>query len=157
MEPEHIRKSVTRVMEHYSAHPENGLSEDKPAKAVLQSGLRIRVEGPDSWAITTDMPTPLGGEGSAPSPGWLRRAAQSGIILQSLEVTIGSVSDDRGMLGVAQDVPAGPGESWARVVVSAKGTPPERLREVVAWAEQHSPVTDALCRAVPHKLQVEVA
>ena len=171
MEPEHIRKSVTRVMEHYSAHPENGLSEDKPAKAVLQSGLRVRVEGPDSWAITTDMPTPLGGEGSAPSPGWLRRAAQaaceatmiaigaaqSGIVLQSLEVTIGSVSDDRGMLGVAQDVPAGPGESWARVVVSAKGTPPERLREVVAWAEQHSPVTDALCRAVPHKLQVEVA
>jgi hypothetical protein len=83
-------------------------------------------------------------------------AAQSGIVLQSLEVTIGSVSDDRGMLGVAQDVPAGPVESWARVVVSAKGTPPERLREVVAWAEQHSPVTDALCRAVPHKLQVEV-
>ena len=171
MEPERIRKAVTGVMEHFNAHPEDALSEDKPAKAVLESGLRIRVEGPGSWAITTDMPAPLGGEGSAPSPGWLRRAAQaaceatmiaigaaqSGIALQSLEVTIGSVSDDRGMLGVAQGVPAGPGESWARVVVSAKGTPPEKLREVIEWAERHSPVTDALCRAVPHKLHIEVA
>jgi len=171
MEPERIRKAVAGVMAHFEAHPEEALSEDKPAKAVLESGLRIRVEGPGSWSMTTDMPAPFGGEGSAPSPGWLRRAAQaaceatmiaigaaqSGIALQSLEVTIGSVSDDRGMLGVAEGVPAGPDESWARVVVSARGASPERLREVVEWAERHSPVTDALRRAVPHKLHVEVA
>jgi len=122
MEPERIRKAVAGVMAHFEAHPEEALSEDKPAKAVLESGLRIRVEGPGSWSMTTDMPAPFGGEGSAPSPGWLRRAAQaaceatmiaigaaqSGIALQSLEVTIGSVSDDRGMLGVAEGVPAGP-------------------------------------------------
>ena len=169
MEPEEIRKAVTSVMEHYKAHPEEALGEDKPAKAVLEGGLRIRVEGPGSWTITTDMPAPLGGEGSAPSPGWLRRAAQAaceatmiaigaaqnGIALQSLEVTIGSASDDRGMLGAAEGIPAGPVESWARVAISATNTAPDKLREVVEWAERHSPVTDALCRAVPHRLQVE--
>ena len=116
------------------------------------------------------MPTALGGEGSAPSPGWLRRAAQAaceatmiairaaqeGIQLDSLEVTVGSVSDDRGMLGVPEGVPPGPTESWAHVIVSATGTPKEKLREVVKWAEEHSPVTDSLCRAVPHRLKTEI-
>jgi hypothetical protein len=84
-------------------------------------------------------------------------AAQSGILVRSLEVTVGSASDDRGMLGAAQGVPAGPSESWAHVVISAEGATPEKLREVVHWAEEHSPVTDALCRSVPHRLEVEVA
>src|SRR3989304_2573768 len=35
------------------------------------------------------------------------RAAQEGITLDELTVVVGSVSDDRGMVGVADDVPAG--------------------------------------------------
>ena len=169
MKPEEIHKSIVGVVQHFQAHPEDSASEDKPATATLEQGLRFRVEGLGSWVIATDMPAALGGEASAPSPGWLRRAAQAactatmiaigaannGISLQSLEVTISSVSDDRGMVGAAQ-VPAGPTESWARVKISSSDVPPEKLREVVHWAEAHSPVTDALCRAVPHRLQVEV-
>ena len=81
-------------------------------------------------------------------------AAKEGIPLQALEVTIGSRSDDRGLVAAAE-VPAGPLESWARVKISAPGIPPAKLRELVEWAEKHSPVTDALCRAVPHLLEVE--
>ena len=77
MEPEDIRSAISSVIDHYRAHPEQAESEDKPARAVLESGLRVRVEGPGSWSITTDMPSALGGGGSAPSPGWLRRAAQA--------------------------------------------------------------------------------
>jgi uncharacterized OsmC-like protein len=168
MQPEEIRRAVLSAAEHFKANPTDARGEDKPAKAILESGLRIRVEGPAPWIVTTDMPRALGGEGSAPSPGWLRRAAQAaceatmvairaaqeGIPLDSLEVTVGSVSDDRGMLGVA-DADAGPIESSARVAISAKGVTAEKLREIVEWAEAHSPVTDALCRAVPHKLQFE--
>lgn len=171
MQPEEIRHAISRVIDHVTAHPDDARSEDKPAKAVLESGLRIRVDGPGSWSITTDMSPALGGEGSAPSPGWLRRAAQAaceatmiairaaqeGIALHSLVVTVGSVSDDRGMLGASEGAHAGPVESWTRVAVSAKGTPPEKLRQVVEWAEQHSPVTDSLCRSVPHKIMIEVA
>jgi uncharacterized OsmC-like protein len=165
-----ISRALSTVGEHYSAHPEDAKSEDKPAKASLDSGLRINVEGPGSWSITTDMPTALGGDGSAPSPGWLRRAAQAaceatmiaigaareGISLDRLEVTVGSVSDDRGMLGLSDEAHAGPTESWAQVRISAQGVPDERLRHVVEWAEAHSPVTDSLQRAVPHTLKVEI-
>lgn len=170
MQPEEIRASVANVTDHYTLHPESALAEDKPARAMLEGGLRIRVEGPGSWVITTDMPAPLGGEGSAPSPGWVRRAAQAaceatmiaigaaqaGVRLRSLEVEIGSRSDDRGMLAMGPEFPAGPIESWARVSISADGVSAERLREIVETAERHSPVTDALCRAVPHRLQVEL-
>jgi len=170
MPSDEIRHALSNVGEHYSAHPEDGRSEDKPAKAILDSGLRINVKGPGSWSITTDMPSALGGEGSAPSPGWLRRAAQAaceatmvaigaareGISLDRLEVTVGSISDDRGMLGLSDEAPAGPTESWARVTVSAKGISHERLRKIVEWAEAHSPVTDSLKRAVPHTLEVEI-
>lgn len=169
MKPEDIRLAVAKVVSHFLAHPGDALSEDKPAKAVLETGLRMNVQGPGSWSITTDMTPALGGEGSAPSPGWLRRAAQAaceatmialraaheGFALDRLEVEVGSVSDDRGMLGVAE-VPPGPTESWARIIVSAKGVAPEKLREVVEWAEAHSPVTDSLSRPVPHRLEVEI-
>ena len=168
METADIRRALSSIAEHLTAHPEDGKSEDDPARATLESGLRIRVEGPGSWSITTDMPSPMGGEGSAPSPGWLRRAAQAsceatmvairaaqeGIVLDYLRVTVGSVSDDRGMLGLA-DVHPGPTESYARIEVSAKGVSPEKLREIVRWAEAHSPVADALTRRVPHRLEIE--
>jgi len=170
MQPEEIRRAISAVTDHFAAHPDDAKSEDKPARALLESGLRIRIEGPGSWTVTTDMAPALGGDGSAPSPGWLRRAAQAaceatmiairaaqqGIQLDSLEVTVGSVSDDRGMLGTPKGLHAGPSESWAHVIVSAKGTPDEKLRELVEWAEEHSPVTDSLRRAVPHRLKTEV-
>jgi uncharacterized OsmC-like protein len=169
VQPSDIRHAVSKVVAHFLAHPDDARSEDKPARAALESGLRINVAGPGSWSVTTDMPSALGGEGSAPSPGWLRRAAQAaceatmialraaheGVALDHLEVEVGSVSDDRGMLGMEAGLPAGPAETWSRVKVSARGVPQEKLRQVVEWAEQHSPVTDALSRSVPHKLEVE--
>jgi uncharacterized OsmC-like protein len=170
MRSEDIRTAISSVINHYASHPDEAQSEDKPARAVLESGLRIRVEGPGSWSITTDMPSALGGGGAAPSPGWLRRAAQAaceatmiaigaaqeGIELDSLEVVIGSFSDDRGMLGVVKGVDAGPSESSARVTISAKQASAAKLHEVIEWAEAHSPVTDSLRRAVPHRLQIEI-
>jgi uncharacterized OsmC-like protein len=169
MEAAEIRNALSSVAEHFTAHPEDAKSEDKPATAFLESGLRIRVEGPGQWIVTTDMPSALGGEGSAPSPGWLRRAAQAacdatmvairaaqeGIALDSLRVIVGSVSDDRGLLGLA-DAHAGPTESWARIEISAKGVSPDKLREIVQWAEAHSPVTDAVCRPIPHRLEIAI-
>ena len=170
MRPEEIRAAVSSVIDHYVSHPQEAASEDKPARAVLESGLRVRVEGPGSWSLTTDMPSALGGGGTAPSPGWLRRAAQAaceatmiamraaqeGVELDSLEVVVGSISDDRGMLGIIEGVHAGPSESSARVTISAGGASAEKLQKVIEWAEAHSPVTDSLCRAVPHKLQIQI-
>jgi organic hydroperoxide reductase OsmC/OhrA len=82
------------------------------------------------------------------------RAAELGIPLQHLEVTVDSESDDRGLLGLDDEVPAGVLRSQVRVQIVAEGIAPERLRKLVEWAERHSPVADAIRRAVPTTLEV---
>lgn len=158
-----IKQSLSQVAKHFAEHPQDALSQDKPAVAVLESGLRCRAEGPNGATLVSDMPTPIGGTGSAPSPGWLlraalancdatviaMRAAQLGLVLSQLEVTVGSESDDRGLLGVSDAVPPGPLSVRVRVRIAAEGASAEQLRELVHWAEQHSPVSDAVRRAVP--------
>ena len=168
MSIERIQQALGKLHKHLAAHPQDALSKDAPATAVLESGLRCRVEGPGGATVVTDMPSAIGGTESAPSPGWLMRAAlancdatlvalraaQLGIVLDRLEVTAQSESDHRGILGLDDTVPAGPLEMRVTVRVAAKGVPAQQLRELVHWAEQHSPVGDALRRAVP--LSVEV-
>src|SRR5215218_7862267 len=117
-----IRGSMERASNHLTEHPEAATGADSAATAVREHGLRFRVEGP--WgALTSDMAESVGGGGgSAPTPGWLQRAAlaacdatlvameaaRDGIELTELEVTVDSESDFRGVLGVDPSVQAGP-------------------------------------------------
>jgi uncharacterized OsmC-like protein len=117
------------------------------------------------------MPKAVGGGGSAPSPGWLlraalancdatviaMRAAQLGVALTTLEVTVDSESDDRGLLGMDGTISAGPLSMRTRVRIGAQGVAAKDLRDIVEWAEAHSPVGDALRRAVPSRTEVEIA
>ena len=82
------------------------------------------------------------------------RAAELDISLTRLEVTAGSESDMRGLLGVGTGIAAGPERARMQVRIAADNTDVERLHELVAWAERHSPVGDALGRAVPIELEV---
>lgn len=167
----HIQHALEGVIKHLSEHPEECRSTDSAATAVVEEGLRCRAEGPNGRMLMSDMPTAIGGGGSAPSPGWLSRAAlatcdatviamraaQLGVTLTTLEVTVDSESDDRGLLGMDDAIFAGPLSVRVRVRIGADGVAPERLREIVEWAEAHSPVGDALRRAVPSKAEVEIA
>jgi uncharacterized OsmC-like protein len=171
MSIDRIKESLHPVAQHFAEHPQDARSQDKPATAVLESGLRCRAEGPNGAALVSDMPAAVGGTGSAPSPGWLlraalancdatliaMRAAQFGIVLTGLEVTVGSESDDRGLLGVSDSVPPGPLRVSVDVRIAAEGASAEQLRELVRWAEKHSPVSDAVRRAVPVSTQITVA
>jgi uncharacterized OsmC-like protein len=117
------------------------------------------------------MPKAIGGQASAPSPGWLlraalancdvtliaMRAAQLGVTLTTLEVTVDSESDDRGLLGMDDSISAGPLTMRTRVRIGAGGVTPDQLREIVEWAEAHSPVGDALRRAVSAQTEIEIA
>jgi uncharacterized OsmC-like protein len=152
----------------WGMHPEKWRNVDPPATAVMIEGLRCRAEGPGGAAIVSDMPRAVGGGDSAPRPGWFMRAAlatcdatviamraaQLGITLDRLEVTVESESDPRGLLGIDDAVAAGPSRMRTRVVIAAAGVPPEQLREIVAWADRHSPVGDALRRAIPVEVEV---
>jgi uncharacterized OsmC-like protein len=169
MPSDHIRESIENAKQYLADHPDEARYTDQPATAVMEDGLRCRVEHTTGAVMITDMPSGVGGEGSAPTPGWIARAAQAscdatviamraaelGIPIQRLEVIVDSESDDRGLLGMDDAVPAGPLSSRIRVRVTAEGIDPERLRELVEWADHHSPVSDAIRRAVPTTVEVE--
>jgi uncharacterized OsmC-like protein len=166
-----IHQSIEDVIKLYSEHPEKALSTDKAAVAVIQGGLRCKAEGPNGAVAITDMPKGIGGGGAAPTPGWFlraalascdatviaMRAAQLGVVLTRLEVTVDSHSDDRGLLGVGDAVPPGPLSMRVHVLIAADGVSPEQLREMVEWAESHSPVGDAVRRGIPSSTEIDIA
>jgi uncharacterized OsmC-like protein len=165
-----IGQSIEIARGYLAEHPAEARYTDSVATAVVESGLRCRVEGPNGATLHTDMPGGVGGEGAAPSPGWLARAslaacdatlivmraAELGIDLESVEVTVDSESDDRGLLAVDESVPPGPLGIRTRVRITAHGAEPGAITELVEWAERHSPVADALRRSVPSSLQLEI-
>ena len=171
MTQQQIREAIVGAREFVRTHPDEARYTDSIATATVESGLRVRVEGPNGAVIHSDMPRGVGGSGSAPSPGWLMRAAhaacdatliamraaEEGIELSRLEVIVDSQSDDRGLLDATDGVPSGPLSTRVRIVVAADGVSADRLQEMIAWAREHSPVDDAMCRAVPVSLEIEAA
>ena len=167
---EHIRESIQGVYEYYKKNPNDALSQDKEAIAVIEEGLRVRATGPDGQTLLCDMPRALGGEASAPTPGWMMRAAlanceavmialraaQLGIELTSLEVRVDSMSDDRGMLGIDDSKPAGPLNMKTSIRIGAEGVSADKLQEIVSWAEKHSPVGEPLNRVMPVEYIVDI-
>lgn len=156
-------ESLQRVIDHYSKNPEKAEGPDKEAIAVVEEGLRVRASGPNGQTLVCDMPKGFGGGATAPSPGWMLRAslanceavmialraAQVGVQLNSLEVRVDSVSDDRGILGMDDSKPAGPLNVKVSIKIGADGVQAEQLQEIINWAARHSPVGDAISRNVP--------
>jgi uncharacterized OsmC-like protein len=169
MSNQQIREAVEGAVKYYTENPGQAQSEDKPATAVLIEGLRCRATHSEGFESFSDMPKGIGGGGTAPTPGWLLRAAlancdatmialraaQLGITLTTLEVTVGSTSDDRGLLPMGEGIHAGPLNVRTHIKIGGKDVPKDQLHELVAWAEKHSPVGDAIARAVPLTVSVE--
>ena len=161
-----IRNALENAAGHLAENPSDATGLDTPATAILAGGLSCRVEGPFGQ-LTTDMAESLGGGGSAPSPGWLMRAAlascdativameaaRSGIELTKLAVSVVSESDNRGVLGVG-DAPPGPLSVRVRIELAASNAGEDELRELVHRAESRSAVLDAVSRAVPVTTEV---
>lgn len=166
-----IRTAIRAASEYLAQHPEQARSTDSAAAATLVDGLLVRVTGPSGATITTDMVPSVGGTATAPSPGWLLRAAEAscvvtlialraamlGIALEILEVTVDSESDDRGLLGIDDNVPAGPLSGRVTVRLTAPGVDPTTLEEMALWGVKHCPVCDALERPVPVTTEVSTA
>lgn len=165
-----IQQAVKGVVQYYTEYPERAISEDKPATAIVEDGLRGSATGSNGAQLVSDMPKGIGGGATAPTPGWLlraalancdatmiaMRAAELGITLTTLEVTVGSTSDNRGLLQIDDTVPAGPLNVQVHIKLGGDGVSQEQLHQLAGWAERHSPVGDALSRAVPLKVSVEV-
>jgi uncharacterized OsmC-like protein len=163
-----IRDALAQATAYLTAHPAEARYTDSPATAVLESGLAVDVQGPNGVSVRTDMPKSVGGGDASPSPGWLLRAAQASCLatliamraaqqaidLGRIEVVVDSESDDRGILGLDDSVPAGPLSSHARVRIGRKDLPAKQVDEIVQWAEAHCPVQDAVRRAIRCTVEV---
>jgi uncharacterized OsmC-like protein len=165
-----IRSAIERASNYLTEHPEAATASDSAATAVREDGLRFRVEGP--WAsLTTDMAESVGGGASAPTPGWLLRAAlaacdattvaieaaRDGIQLTELQVSVESESDFRGILGVDPSVQPGPLSLRVGIRLAATDTTDDQLRAIVKRAESRSPVRDALVREVPMTTEIAIS
>jgi uncharacterized OsmC-like protein len=158
---EAIREAIEKASRYLSENPDAAAGTDAAATAVREDGLRFRVEGP-SGAVTTDMSESVGGGATAPTPGWLMRAAlaacdattvameaaRDGIELGELKVSVESESDFRGVLGIDPAVSPGPVAVRVHIELTAPDATEEQLRAIVQRAEANSPVRDALAREV---------
>lgn len=169
MDQQSIAEAVQRLELAFARKPGLARHADAPACATLADGLRVRVDLPDGAALYTDLPPPLGGEGAGVPPGWLMRAGLAaclttavalraaclGIVLRSLSVRAHGESDARGLLGGEPAVAAGPLGLTLSVAIEADGVGAAALQELVAWADAHSPVSDAMRRALDLRVRVE--
>lgn len=166
-----IRAAIENVSAVISADPAKARSKNAPATARLTTGLQCELTGPYNERLITDMPPAMGGTATGPNPGWLlrgalascaatviaMRAAKLGVALSNLEVTVESDSDNRGILGLDESVSAGLAAVRMKVRIGAPAASPETLREIVAWADAHSPVGCTMRQAPGCSLDVEIA
>jgi uncharacterized OsmC-like protein len=153
-----IREITERAVQLLAAKPTRGHL-TRANKARLLDGLRCEIEeGP--WRFAADMPTKVGGDETAPTPGALGRgalascltigfaawAARLGVPLDAVEVEVQADFDACGELGMG-DVP--PGYKEVRYVVTIDSPAPrEELDRLLAMAERNSPYLDIFGRPV---------
>ena len=163
-----ISDAVAKASAYLAEHPEEARYRDSFARARVESGLVVTVTGPGGESLTTDMPAGIGGTAIAPSPGWFLRAAAASCVasliairaaatsikIGSVEVEVDSESDDRGILGLDQAIPAGALSTKVMVSIDAPDVERVDLEALAAWAIAHCPVTDTIAREVPLALEV---
>jgi uncharacterized OsmC-like protein len=148
MEPQRIAATLESLGKAFQSDPTKGPAKYAPATARVVQGLKCRITGPAGEVLETDMPTSMGGDGSCPNPGWyfratlaaclatmvVSRAAQLGIELTDLEVTVVGEGNHRGMLGLDDTISAGHSALRTNARISARNASAEALRALVAWA-----------------------
>lgn len=163
-----IGDALGRMRRVFEAKPSAALTEDQWACATLRRGVRLDLLGPGDRRYGSDMPTAIGGDASGPPPGWYFRAglaaciatatqvyaAERGILLDLLEVKVTSVSDQRGLLGVA-----GASAAMAlctEVRIAAADVPDEDLLALVRRAQAESPVSATVAAGRLGELRVAI-
>jgi uncharacterized OsmC-like protein len=166
-----IREAIDSLGMAIAADPAKARGKNLPATARLVEGLKCELRGPYNEQLFTDMPPAMGGGASAPNPGWLlrgalasctatviaMRAAKLGMTLSNVEVTVETDSDLRGILGLDENVSARHAAMRMKVKISAPGQSAEAVRELVEWAEAHSPVSCTVKQKPVCSLEIEVA
>lgn len=163
-----IRKAIEAVEKRLRS--QTGPEPDICATAVVENGLRCRIQSPDGKCVFTDMPESVGGTATCNSPGWLlraaiascdatllaMRAARKGIDLDSIKVKVDAKSDGRGMF-LDEGIP--PGSSEVRVLfdIRARNASREEIQELVNWVTAHAPVGNDISQSVAMFYELKTA
>jgi uncharacterized OsmC-like protein len=165
-----INEALEKISNAIAADPAKARAKAAPATARLLEGLRCEVTGPKGEIIFTDMPPAVGGAASGAAPGWLlrgaiasctttviaMRAASLGVHLKTLEVTVESESDHRGMLGLDERVSAAFTAMRVRIKIGGDNLPPDELRALAQWGNAHSPVACTVRKSPVTAVEVEI-
>ena len=163
------RDALQRARQAFLERPGVARKAGAPATAVWRDGLRCDISGPLGENASTDMPRAIGGEASAPNPSWLlrasmasctatmiaMRAAMLGIELKSLEVSVDSEADARGLVGIEGVSTALCGMRMS-IKIAADDATEEQLRELAEAAESTSPVSCTLRERPPIAVEIFV-
>jgi uncharacterized OsmC-like protein len=134
----------------------------------IRSGVTCDVAD-GGWKLVADEGPGDGGAGLGPDPGVFGRAALGtclamgyviwsthlGVTFDSVEVVVEADYDAVGMYGVDDSVPPGWGAIRYSVKISS-AAPEERVREVVEFADRHSPLLDDFRRPVPVTRELQI-
>lgn len=153
-----IASDLDRLRAVLAKRPERGVSTARSV-SVLGAGLRCRSEE-RATTLDTDLPAALGGGADGPTPmallraalgaclamGYRLRAAELGVDLTAVRVTVESDADVRGMLDADAGVPAGFLALRAHVELES-AAPHADVQRMVELADRLSPMLDVLARA----------
>lgn len=138
------------------------------SKSRVVNGLRCEITEGD-WTLHTDMPEGAGGARSAPTPGVLGRAAlgsclamgyvmkaaERNITLNSVEVEVQATYDDGPLFGTRNDIP--PGYLQVKYIVRVESDASEKeIMDLLDAADKCSPYLDIFSRAQDCVREVEV-
>ena len=166
-ESEKIKSSIARVKKTLAQKPSFGLGTGI-SKVKVINGLTCEVQE-GNWKFVADMPEQVGGNGAGPTPGvygraalgsclaigYMMRAAELGVVINSLEVEVQADYDDGVLFGTVQNKPPGYLEVRISVMVDSDASEEDILR-VLDEADQHSPYLDVFSRAQHCVRQVHI-
>jgi uncharacterized OsmC-like protein len=152
-----VRTAFERSAKALSLRPSLGRATGV-SRTRIREGLTCEIED-GRWKLAADMPAQVGGDGSAPTPGVLGRAAlgsclaigymmhaaKLGVPIAALEVEVQADYDDGALLGVSESPP---GYLEVRYTVTVESSAPESdVRRVLDEGDAHSPYLDVFRRA----------
>lgn len=165
--PDEIKTALERNVKAVSLRPSVGQG-TALTRVRLGTDLCCEIEE-GSWKLKAGMTEKYGGDGSAPNPGVLGRAAIGSCLaigyamwaarlqvpLTSLEVEIQADYDVRGELGASDDVRPGYGE--IRYIVKVESdAPAEDVEKMLEIAERRSSWLDVVGNATPMRREVHI-
>ena len=158
-ETQKIKTAIQRTQKALTLKPALGKGTGV-SKVKITNGLTCEIEE-GNWKMNADMPTGVGGDGSAPTPGvygraalgsclaigYMMKAAELEIPITNLEVEVEADFDDGALLGTAdKNIP--PGYLEIRYTINIESDASEEtIMQLLDDGDAHSPYLDIFTRA----------